>query len=100
MSDASLTATHGLVTQFCEDNNNINLRPIMCSSKLFDKAGAKQPSIYKECAGVISIVKQAEHLIRANKAGTFIVSDCRPLALGLRARSTTIGLAEAAIYLS
>ena len=100
MSDASLTATHGLVTQFTDGNDNLNLKPIMCSSKLFDKAGARQPSIYKECAGVISIVKQAEHLIRANKTGTFIVSDCRPLALGLRARSTTIGLAEAAIYLS
>ena len=100
LSDSSMMATHGMVAQFEEKEGNIDLKPIMCSSKLFDKAGIKQPSIYKEMMGVINIVKQAEHLIRANTAGTFIVSDCRPLALALRARSTTIGLAESAIYLS
>ena len=100
LSDSSMTASHGIVAQFQEVDKNVEIRPIMCSSKMFDKAGIRQPSIYKEMMGVLSITKQAEHLIRANKAGTFIISDCRPLALGLRARSTTIGLAEAAIYLS
>ena len=100
LSDSSMIATHGMVTQFIKNGDNIDLQPIMCSSKMYDKAAAKQPSIYKECMGVINIVKQAEHLIRANKAATYIISDCRPLAYGLRARSTTIGLAESAIYLS
>ena len=100
LSDSSMVATHGVVTQFVKNKDRIDLQPIMCSSKVFDAAAAKQPSIYKECQGVISIVRQAEHLIRANKAATFIISDCRPLAYGLRARSTTVGLAESAIYLS
>ena len=100
LSDSSMTACHGIVTQFTEEKGNIHLRPIMCSSKVFDKSASKMPSIHKEMTGVINITRQAEHLIRANTAGTFILSDCRPLALALRARSTTIGLTESAIYLS
>ena len=100
LSDSSMIATHGVVTQFVKNQDRVDLYPIMCSSKMYDKAAAKQPSIYKECMGVLNIVKQAEHLIRANRVATYVISDCRPLAYGLRARSTTIGLAESAIYLS
>lgn len=100
LSDSSMIATHGVVTQFVKKQDKVDLYPIMCSSKMYDKAAARQPSIYKECMGVLNIVKQAEHLIRANKVATYVISDCRPLAYGLRARSTTIGLAESAIYLS
>ena len=100
LSDSSMMACHGMVTQFTEEKGNIHLRPIMCSSKVFDKNASKMASIHKEMTGVINITRQAEHLIRANTAGTYIISDCRPLALALRARSTTIGLTESAIYLS
>ena len=101
-SDSSLVACNGFSAQFHNDSETgkIQLVPIMNTSKVFDRAGINQPSIHKECYSIIATVKQNEHLIRSNKVATYAITDCRPLCLSLRSRSTTQSLAESAIYLS
>ena len=100
-SDSSLVACHGFSAQFHFDSEDkLQLVPILNSSKVFDRTGLNQPSIHKECYAILNIVKQCEHLIRGNKVGSVAITDCRPLALALKSRSTTQSLAESAIYLS
>ena len=101
-SDSSLVACNGFSAQFHNDQETgkLHLVPIMNTPKVFDRAGINQPSIHKECYSIIATVKQNEHLIRSNKVATYAITDCRPLCLSLRSRSTTQSLAESVIYLS